>query len=421
MAEAMGIPANSNPAHSSKRGLSSLGAGELRVGVLPFLTSDTSKDEDLASSASRGVAAALEEFGWFDVISLESSTDHAATTRTTDEAIQSKALDYVVEGAISTDGKHPLVGIRLLDIGECARTVWSERFVLAVGKLPEWSKLVATRIVAGMDPVTPFFDGHPRQRRRNGATGLLLLAIPLMSSMERRKYEEAGRLIDRALEIEPDNAMAAAWAAFWQVLNFGQGWTQDFVRASAIAQTRARRAMSLRPDDVEVLAICAHVSSFLGKDYDAALHYFDRAQRLDPRLEFGWLWSALTYCYVGKPGFALERLGQYRALISIDPSHSWALNVYSVAYTFAGNYEEAVKSARRVVRTTPAFVNGYKPLIASLGHLGRGEEAKPYVDKLLALEPNFTVERFGQVYPIKYDGDRAHYMKGLRLAGVPER
>jgi hypothetical protein len=28
-----------------------------------------------------------------------------------------------------------------------------------------------------------------------------------MSSMERRKYEEAGRLIDRALEIEPDNAM----------------------------------------------------------------------------------------------------------------------------------------------------------------------------------------------------------------------
>jgi hypothetical protein len=43
------------------------------------------------------------------------------------------------------------------------------------------------------------------------------------------------------------------------------------------------------------------------------------------------------------------------------------------------------------------------------------------VKKLLALEPNFTVERFGQVYPIKYDSDREHYMKGLRLAGVPER
>ena len=38
-----------------------------------------------------------------------------------------------------------------------------------------------------------------------------------------------------------------------------------------------------------------------------------------------------------------------------------------------------------------------------------------------ALEPNFTVERFAKVYPIKHDSDREHYMKGLRLAGVPER
>ena len=74
-----------------------------------------------------------------------------------------------------------------------------------------------------------------------------------------------------------------------------------------------------------------------------------------------------------------------------------------------------------MTKTSPTFVNGYKPLIASLGHLGRVEEAKPYVDKLLALEPNFSLERFAKVYPIKYDSDREHYMKGLRLAGIPER
>ena len=75
----------------------------------------------------------------------------------------------------------------------------------------------------------------------------------------------------------------------------------------------------------------------------------------------------------------------------------------------------------RGVKISPGFVNAYKPLLAALGHLGRAEEAKPYVAKLLALEPNFTVERFAKVYPIKYESDREHYMKGLRLAGVPER
>ena len=242
-----------------------------------------------------------------------------------------------------------------------------------------------------------------------------------MHSMERRKYEEAGQLINRAVALEPDNALASAWAAFWQVLYFGQGWTQDVAVASTISQRHARTAIELGSDDAEALSICGHARSFLSKDYDTALHYFDRAQRLNPNLESSWLWSALTYCYSGKPGVALERLKRYRDLAPNDAHYSWALNIYSVAYTFAGNYEQAAKTGRRVVRMTPAFVNGYKPLIASLGHLGRGEEAKPYVDKLLALEPNFTVERFGQVYPIKYDGDRERYMKGLRLAGVPER
>jgi tetratricopeptide (TPR) repeat protein len=378
-------------------------------------------DESLASSVTQEIATALAKFQRFDVVPPASSTPISAAALTSRESSELRDLDYAVEGAVSSDGKRPQVSIRLLDLGECARTVWSERFVLVVGKLPGWSKLIANRIVAGMDPVTSFFDGHPRRRKRYGATGLLLDAIPLMSSLERRKYEEAGRLIDRALEIEPDNAMAAAWAAFWQVVYFGQGWTLDLVRASAIAQTRARRALELTPDDAETLTICGHVNSFLGRDYDVALYYFDRAQRINPNLEAAWCWSAATYSYVGKPGAALERLKHFRELLPNNSCYVWAQNIYSIAHAFAGNYEDAVTSARRVVKSNPAFVNGYKPLLASLGHLGRHEEAKPYVDKLLALEPNFTVERFGQVYPIKYDGDREQYMKGLRLAGIPER
>ena len=73
-----------------------------------------------------------------------------------------------------------------------------------------------------------------------------------------------------------------------------------------------------------------------------------------------------------------------------------------------------------MVTATPDFVNAYKPLIASLGHLDRYDEAQPYVRKLLSLEPAFTVELFGKVYPFKKPEDRERYMLGLRLAGIPE-
>jgi tetratricopeptide (TPR) repeat protein/TolB-like protein len=384
-----------------------------RIGVVPFLPNRIPKDEELAASISSEVAAALTQCSWFQVVPPRSTSERSVN--------QFEELDYVVEGAVSSDDRRAHVSVRVLDLGQCARTVWSEHTVVNLAKVRSWSQRVASRIGGGIDPVVLFFVGRPKQRRRDGAINLLLLAIPLMFAFERRKYEEAGRLIDRALEIEPDNGLAAAWGAFWQVFYFGQGWTQNFVKASAIAQHRVRRAISLRPDDAETLAMCGHVTSFLGRDYDAALHYFDRARHLDPTLEFPWLWSALTYCYAGKPDFALHQLEQYHALTSMSPANTWNQNLCSIAYMFSGNYEKVVELSRPMTKTNSGFVNAYKPLIASLGHLGRAEEAKPYVDKLLALEPNFTVERFGKVYPIKYDSDREHYMKGLRLAGVPEQ
>jgi hypothetical protein len=72
------------------------------------------------------------------------------------------------------------------------------------------------------------------------------------------------------------------------------------------------------------------------------------------------------------------------------------------------------------VRENPDFSNGYKPLIAALGHLGRREEAAPYVQKLLEIEPHFNVSKFAQTYPFAHQQDRERYARGLELAGVPK-
>jgi hypothetical protein len=55
-----------------------------------------------------------------------------------------------------------------------------------------------------------------------------------------------------------------------------------------------------------------------------------------------------------------------------------------------------------------------------MGQLGLIEEAKPYVAKLMKLEPKFTIKGFAKIYPIKKEADRERYMEGLRRAGVPE-
>jgi TolB-like protein len=393
----------------------------LRVGVLPFLSHSSKKEESLAFSLGQEIAAALARFRWFDVIAPISLRPTPSTHFVDEHHLRRMNLNYAVDGTVTGNGREVHIEVRLMELTEYARPVWRECFDLPRNELHRLNELVTTRIVGRIDPVILFIEGQPNRREYYGATGLLLLAIPLIFSMERKKYEEAGFLIGRALETDPDNAMVAAWAAHWHLFYAGQGWSRDLERTHEITQRLALKAIKLDPNNAEALGIYGHICSIVNKDFDAALFYFDRSLRLNPSLAFIWALSAATYCYIGEPEVALRRLERYGELAPLDPYSSFFEHLYTIAYTFKGDYERAVIVGRRCTRATRDFVAGYKPLIASLGHLGRRDEARPYVDKLLSLEPTFTVEHFGRRYPFKRDEDRRRYMEGLRLAGIPER
>jgi DNA-binding SARP family transcriptional activator len=396
----------------------SAACSRLRVGVLPLRAGHSSNDR-LAFSLSQEIAAALARFRWFDVITpmVLAPTPSAPEGR---DLLAGRQLHYIVDGDLSGNERRFQVSVRLLDVTQDARPVWSDRFELAAEALDQVNELVTAPVVARIDPVILFIEGQQRRPARSGITSLVLQAIPLLYSMRREKYEEAGRLISQALEADPDNAMAAAWGAHWQVFYLGQGWAPDPRRAVEMAQELAIRAIRLDPENAEALGIYGHVCSFLHKDFESALHYFDRSLRLNPNLAYVWALSAATHCYIGEPDLALRRLDRCRDLAPFDPYFGLWECMYIIAYTFKGEYEKAVRIGRRAVKANPSFSNGYKPLIAALGHLGRTEEATSYIEALLSLEPNFTVEQFGKVYPFKRPEDRERYLQGLRLAGVPE-
>jgi TolB-like protein len=396
----------------------------LRVAVLPFEGKGGGKSaeraEDLAFSLSHDIAAGLGRFRWFDVVAPVSFVHSPLVNDTGEDLIRSKKLDYAVDGVVSRQGRLIDINVRLLDLTRRTQPVWSERFELQTGELHRLNEMVTGRVVGRIDPVILFIEGQPNRREHYGATGLLLLAIPLLFSVERRKFERAGVLIHRAMEIDPKNAMATAWAAFWHITRVGQGWAPDIAATLATAETLCLKAIEIDPNNAEALGIYAHTCAWK-KNFETAIRYFDRSLRLNPNLAFTWGLSAATYCYIGEPATALQRLKRYRELSPFDPFFCVYEVIYAIAYTFKGDYEQAVLVGRGAVKANPDFSASYKPLIAALGHLRRAEEAKPYIAKLLSLEPHFTVEHHARTYPFSRASDRRRYMRGLLLAGVPAR
>lgn len=394
--------------------------GHRRVGVLPFSAIPPEVDDRLAFLVAQEVAAALGRFRWFDVVAPMALVRASAPTFIQDSELRRRDLDYVVDGSVSLSGETYQISVRLLNLTQDATPVWSKTVDLPTDRLDQLDERVTAQIVSEIDPVIHYIEGRPRSRDDDDAIGYVLRAIPLMHTMERPKYEEAGRLIEHARLMDPENAMVLAWAAYWRVYFVGQDWAVDPVAEAEIALDYVRRATQIDPNNAEALAIYAHIWAFLHKDPEMALHYFGMALKLNRHLPFIYAFMAVTCCYLGDPDKALQLLERCQNLTSSQPSFSLYVNPAAIAHLMKGDYEAAVAVGRHVIESTPAYSNGYKPLIAALGHLGRRKEAKRYIEKLMSIEPRFTIKRFGDNYPFKREEDRAHYVEGLRLAGAPE-
>jgi tetratricopeptide (TPR) repeat protein len=338
-----------------------------------------------------------------------------------DEAfLRAKGWHYAVEGNLISGADKISISIRLLDIGQDIRPVWSDRFELATAMMDQLHDRVVAPVVARIDPAILFIEGQQTRPRWSDATSLVLQAIPLLSTMQRASFEKAGGLLNEALAKEPHNAKANAWGAYWHIFHIGQGWSSKPQESLQKAQQLAFEAIKQDPENAEAHAICGHVCSFLEKDFDSARHYLDVALSLNPNIAFIWAMSAATYCYMGKPDMALQHLERYTTLTSFAPNAYFGDTIYTLVHLIRTDYEAAFKIGRRAVRAYPDFSNGYKHLIAALGHLGRREEAAPYLHKLLQLEPRFTIEHFIRTYPLARQEDRENYARGLELAGAPK-
>jgi tetratricopeptide (TPR) repeat protein len=400
---------------------SSSGPGRLRIGVLSFTASESERSENLAFALGQEITAALGCFRCFDVIGAMSPNTAVPTCVVREHEFRRMDLDYLVDLTLSENRQDTEINARLLDLRGNAQPVWSKRLDLTDCGMHQIGEFVARHVVGCIGPVIPLIEGDLKRCNRYGATGFLRRALPLMFSMERDKFQQAGQLLKFGLEADPDNAEIAAWAARWQYFNISMGYARHSREEVAKVGDFARRAMQSDPDHAQGLGIYAHYCSFTEKRFGTALDYFDRSLRINPSLAFIWGMSALTYSYIGEPTTALECLDRYRELAPFDPYICHFELVYTIAYLFNEDYERAAIVGRRAVAALPGFVNAYKPLVAAMGHLGRREEAKPYANALLNLEPDFTVANFAEVYPIKKASDRRRYMEGLRLAGVPAR
>jgi DNA-binding SARP family transcriptional activator/TolB-like protein len=399
--------------------------GGAHIGVMPLrLVGLKPEDAHLAPGLADEITTALSRFRWMFVVSSNSLGRYAAEHEDESAIRREFGLDYLLDGSVQRSGETIRITMRLLDLRAANQIVWARRFDRQTHDLLSLQDEIAAEVVAQIDPAILLIEAKRSTTRPQvdaTAYDLMLRALPLMDRLERGPFMQAGQYLADAIALEPDYAAAHAWYAYWHAFMVGQDWADRPTAMMEKAGELAERAIILDPFDALGLTISGHVRAFLHRRLREALALHERALSLNPNLAMAWAFSAIAFAYAGEPDEAERRNNRYKKLSPLDP-HAFFFDAFFVLiHLMKRDYETAVEVGRTVSQLNPAFSACYKPYLAALGHLRREQEAATIRRKLLAIEPDFTIERFLKTSPMERESDRAHYAEGLRLAGIRER
>ena len=390
----------------------------VRLGVMPVRALDQD-GADFASGLTDEITTALSCFRGLSCVPQEGG-GHQARTPGSQQATD---LDFMLEGSVQCSGVRIRVTLRVLDVGAAGEVIWAQRFQCEVADLLGAQSDIASRTAAQLDSALIMRQGervetHPPKVAT--AYQLLLRAIPAIYRLERLSFLQAGVFLSEAVALDPEYGAAHAWWAYWHLLLIGQGWARDRVATTARTWELTQRAITLDPRDARALTLAGHVRAFTHRRLPEAMALYERALTINPNLPLAWGFSGLAYSYAGQHDEALRRIQRAKLLSPLDPHGFFFDSGLNLACLFTGKIQDAVESGRRSVEMNPEFSAGFKAYLSALGHAADQEEAVKILSDLLRLEPGFTIRSAIERSPFSLHADREHFADGLRRAGLPE-
>ena len=294
------------------------------------------------------------------------------------------------------------------------RVVWSQRWDHEPGDLFALQDEIASRVAAQIDSILRLAS-IPNQPT---AASFVRQAVSAIHRLHPTTFHEAGNAFAKALTLEPYNASAHVWWAFWHLLLVGQGWATDPSAAIQRAGALAERAIRLGCNDAELLSLAGHIRSFLYKRPEEARDLQELAVDTNPSLPLAWSLLGAAKIYVGRYDEAIAHINRAQSLSPHDTLSFFLDNFQMMALAGRGDFAAAATVGRRTVALSPWFSSTYKGYLSALGHVGDDAEATRVLSRLYALEPNFSIASAVQRSPWKRTDDLAVYAEGLRRAGL---
>jgi AraC-like DNA-binding protein/tetratricopeptide (TPR) repeat protein len=331
----------------------------------------------------------------------------------------SRGARYHLIGILREADNRTRLTVRLLD-AETGRHLWAHR----CDGLPNGDFALeehqATRIVAVLQPSLRLAEIERAQRKPDAelsAHDLTLRAMPHALSLDADGNARALDLLERAMDLHPDHALAtslAAWVHAQRVIyHFSATPLAERVRSTELA----RKALALG-GEATALALLGNAFTSL-HDLETAELVIRRALSADGGSAWAWGRSGWIDVYKGDAESAIERFKIALELAPHDPLAFNNLVGIGVAHFTAGRYLEGAHWQARALVEHPTAAWVHRTMCPGYVLGGATSEARRSLFALRGHYPELTVAGVSQGLPPLPQTARDLVIDALHTVGLP--
>jgi adenylate cyclase len=392
------------------------------VAVLPFQNMSGDPEQDyFADGMVEDITAALCRVRDFFVIARNSAFSYKGRAVPAQQISRELGVRYLIEGSVRRSGNRVRITAQLID-GPSGNHLWADRYEGAITDVFDLQDRITESVVGAIQPSVRSAEIERSRRKRPenlDAYDLVLRAYPSVWSLERAANEAALKLLDQAIAIEPDYQLALSLAAWCHAQQSVYNWTADLDGARSETLRLTRVAAALGGDDPTVLTVLGAAHTIVG-NHGIAARLLEKALALDPNSAWAWNRSGWLNSYLDHPEVAIEHFERSIRLSPFDPMNFNALFGIGLAHYVAERYADAALWYERGRIERPGATWVYRDLVATYALLGRDDDARAGLRKLLDDYPGITISAVLSALVMFPQHVLDRHAEGLKLAGMPE-
>jgi adenylate cyclase len=391
--------------------------------VLPFINISNDKEQEyFADGMTDDLLTGLSKLPALFLISRNTSFTYKNKSIKVREIAEELGVRFVMEGSVRRSGNIVRINVQLIDALSGGH-IWAEKYDGDMADIFKLQDDVVAKIVYSLDQrITP--QKTVAETNVPEAYDLFLQGLKHSYVLDPENMAKAISLFKKAIELDANYYRAHA------LLAHSYGWVIDAEWESELNmdyhQVRKLMTESLELALKKPTSTAYRVSAwmlFWDSEYRKALEEIEKAIVLNPNDPYIYNMKASILARTG-PAKEAEENALYA--IRLNPKNAGThFRQLGKGLFHQDRFIEAADAFERAAKLDPNYEMNYLFIVTTYGHLGNLQKAKAALDKFENIRSGrghkqLTVSEISGWDIYYLDAHRERYLRGFRLAGMPE-